>query len=123
MGLKHLLYFAENHGRKFRELVDGQAAKPIQNQYPVCAVGINISQLLINLFGASKEDGKMEPGMPLIFPMLFLPNAYNELYCVIFELLDIKWTEMVNLLFFQLVLIDKLYNFLEFILYAISRRL
>lgn len=54
MGLKHLLYFAENHSRKFREFVDGQTAKPTLSQYPVCAVGINISQLLILLFGVGK---------------------------------------------------------------------
>lgn len=66
----------------------------------------------------------MEQGMPLVFPMLFAPNAYNELYCAVFEILDIKWAEMV---FFFIIYLKFLFLqflnciFKEFILHGISR--
>lgn len=109
MGLKHLLYYAETYPDRFRTLVKCQAERPVKNQYPVAAVGINISQLLISIFNIgtgnlfpfpstreNKLAGDFAPHT-MVYPFLLQGNiskTYSEFYCTVFEILDHKWSEL-----------------------------
>ncbi len=59
MGLRHLLYIAETHTSRFQKIVKGQMEKEkTEEQYPVCAVGINLSQMMMKLFRAEDEGNR-----------------------------------------------------------------
>eukprot|EP01114_Cavostelium_apophysatum_P002752 TRINITY_DN1243_c0_g1_i1.p1 TRINITY_DN1243_c0_g1~~TRINITY_DN1243_c0_g1_i1.p1 ORF type:complete len:1135 (-),score=369.28 TRINITY_DN1243_c0_g1_i1:198-3602(-) len=93
MGLKHLLYISETYGDEFREIVRFQNTKEaLGEQYPVCAAGINVSIMLMTAFGADKKE--VAYARCQVYPFLFEPNAYEEVYCAVFRLLNAKWIEM-----------------------------
>jgi hypothetical protein len=50
MALKHLVYYAENHGGEFRKLIDEYSRSKIEETLPIAAAGVNISQLLRQCF-------------------------------------------------------------------------
>jgi len=62
MGLKHLLYFAETHPEKFRGIVNRQMEmEGKEQQYPVATAGINVSQMLMTIFGIGNGKKKKKP--------------------------------------------------------------
>jgi len=89
LGLDNLLYIAENHPVIFRRIVKEQSSRD-DNDYPVAVTGISITQLLYTIFTDKKvtED-------KLVFEILFdHDHAFEEMYCIIFQLLDRTWDEM-----------------------------
>lgn len=111
LGLKHLVYIAENYRDRFRRMINEQALRDPAKQYPVAAAGINISQLLVNVFLDQTSENQSDIILTSsdIFPVLLHPNGYCELYCAIFELLDEKWRELVSFVssFFQIIKMKK----------------
>lgn len=49
LGLVNLVYFAEEHGDTFRKIVNEQAERK-ERDYPVAVAGINVTQMLFDLF-------------------------------------------------------------------------
>lgn len=89
LGLYNLIYIAENHPVIFRRIVKEQSSRE-DNDYPVAVTGISITQLLFTLFkiGEEKQD-------PIVYNILFDHDyAFEEMYCIIFQLLDRTWDEM-----------------------------
>lgn len=88
LGLDNLLYIAENHPVIFRRIVKEQSSRD-DNDYPVAVTGISITQLLHSIFWTDKEEAKT------IHHILFDHDyAFEEMYCIIFQLLDRTWDEM-----------------------------
>ncbi|EFA86617.1 engulfment and cell motility ELM family protein [Heterostelium album PN500] len=89
-GLENLLYIAENHTDQFRKLISSQIDRK-ERDYPVAVAGINLTQMFFELFKVTEENN---PEFP-IFPILFShKNAFEEVYCIAFQLLDITWDTM-----------------------------
>lgn len=99
LGLINLLYFAENHTQVFRKLLQLQQQRQqtgMARDYPVAVTGINLTQMLYDLFGVGKPiplDSQQPPGK--VYKVLFdSPTTFEELYCIAFQLLDRTWDEM-----------------------------
>eukprot|EP01133_Synstelium_polycarpum_P003440 gene3440-3907_t len=89
-GLENLVYFATAHTDTFRKIVNGQLDRK-ERDYPVAVAGINLTQMFFELFKVTEENN---PEMP-IFPILFShKNAFEEVYCIAFQLLDVTWDNM-----------------------------
>ncbi len=54
LGLKNLIYIAENHGEKIRKIVTVQHERK-DHDYPVAVAGINLSQMLFELLHIGQE--------------------------------------------------------------------
>jgi len=92
LGLDNLLYIADNHPVIFRRIVKEQSSRD-ENDYPVAVTGISITQLLFTLFKVGAERAK--PADQVVYPILFdHDHALEEMYCIIFQLLDRTWDEM-----------------------------
>jgi len=90
LGLQNLLYFAEIYPEIFRKIVTVQAERK-ERDYPVAVAGINITQMLYELFLINQEDQPDD----LIFNVLFdSPKGFEEVYCIAFKILDSTWDEM-----------------------------
>jgi len=87
-GLNNLLYFAENHTELFRRYCKEQQDRGAA-LYPVATAGINVSQLMFQIFGLM---GKAED--TVLYPLLFdveYDHPFEEAYSIIFQLFDHVW--------------------------------
>lgn len=92
LGLDNLRYFCEHHTDDWQKIVYYQAERTDSKDYPVAIAGINITSLLMDLLEVDTEpsiEGR------LVRPILFdHPNAFEEIYCICFKLLDQTWDDM-----------------------------
>eukprot|EP01132_Coremiostelium_polycephalum_P000854 gene854-1064_t len=91
-GLENLVYFAEVYPEKFRKIVNSQVDRK-EREYPTATGGINITQMLFEIFKINEEYNQDFP----IFPILFShASAFEEVYCTTFQILDTTWDEMMG---------------------------
>ncbi|EGC40416.1 hypothetical protein DICPUDRAFT_96234 [Dictyostelium purpureum] len=95
-GLDNLVYFAEHYGDKFRKIVNSQVDRK-DREYPTATAGIVITFELYNTI--FKMGDKVNPNLPIdeipLFPLFFShPNAFEEVYCTTFQILDSTWDDM-----------------------------
>jgi len=101
LGLNNLLYFAENKPDVLREIVLEQASRK-ERDYPVAVVGINVTQALYQIFDVVKCSNALANGVnpasnqiDRVYRVLFdQPQAFQEIYCIAFQMLDYTWDEM-----------------------------
>ena len=95
LGLNNLIYFAENYTESFRKIVTVQAERK-ERDYPVAVAGINVTQLLCDLFHIYPSQQKQkEEENNYLYSVLFDHNrAFEEIYCITFRILDTTWDEM-----------------------------
>mmetsp|Transcript_11110 Transcript_11110/g.45297 ORF Transcript_11110/g.45297 Transcript_11110/m.45297 type:complete len:730 (+) Transcript_11110:214-2403(+) len=92
LGLSNLIYIAEKHPVIFRRIVKEQASRD-DNDYPVAVTGISITQLLVTHFKVEKAGSGTEEEE--LHAILFDHDyAFEEIYCIVFQLLDRTWDEM-----------------------------
>ena len=92
LGLHNLLYIAEKHPVIFRRIVKEQSSRD-DNDFPVAVTGISITQLLFSLFKIGTE--RLPPGEGAVYSILVdHVDAFEEMYCILFQLLDRTWDEM-----------------------------
>ena len=60
LGLKHLLYITKKYPDFFQKVLAQQNQKKMADQYPACAAGINLSQLLLKSFRIGEEGNGIE---------------------------------------------------------------
>lgn len=96
LGLLNLIYFAETYTDIFRKIVVTQATRK-EKDYPVAVAGINVSQMLCDLLHIDQRlntEGS-DVNTIVIYQVLFdHPKAFEELYCIVFKVLDSTWDEM-----------------------------
>lgn len=96
MGLKNLLYFAVVHKERFRRILAASAARGARD-YPVAVAGISISQMLWEMLHLSDDASAYSApdSTPPVFTVLFDgTHAFEELYCIVFAILDRTWDEL-----------------------------
>ena len=100
LGLEHLVYFAETYPNNFKKILAEQNTLPVERQYPgawrwnfttkyisdtltrtVATAGINITNLMATVFTTASK----------VYPMIFEQNGLLNMYCIIFEKLDVEW--------------------------------
>jgi len=89
LGLRNLLYMAENYNDKLRKIISDQTQRN-EHEYPVAVAGINVSQMLFELLHVGAES----PAKPLFNILFDNPNAFEEMYCVALQVLDLTWVQM-----------------------------
>jgi len=93
-GLDNLVYMAEHHNEKFRKIVNGQIDRK-DREYPTCTAGINITQMLFDIFKIQEDININQNTEFTLFPILFSHNkAFEEVYCITFQILDGTWDDM-----------------------------
>eukprot|EP00696_Hemimastix_kukwesjijk_P003358 gnl/Hemi2/14136_TR4799_c0_g1_i1.p1 gnl/Hemi2/14136_TR4799_c0_g1~~gnl/Hemi2/14136_TR4799_c0_g1_i1.p1 ORF type:complete len:416 (+),score=110.82 gnl/Hemi2/14136_TR4799_c0_g1_i1:224-1471(+) len=102
LGLENLIYFAEFYPNIVRELVSKQELR----EYPFAAAGINLTSLVLRILEMNDDSLVLHPSSRTWETPLFLflcrlydadgglRNAFQEFYCVIFQLLDRVWVHM-----------------------------
>jgi len=55
LGLRNLLYMAENYNDKLRKIISDQTQRN-EHEYPVAVAGINVSQMLFELLHVGAES-------------------------------------------------------------------
>lgn len=89
LGLRTLVYAAEEHREVFRRIVSVQAERK-ERDYPVAVAGINITQLLYELLEVDREDGEGQ----VIYVVLNHPHAFEELWIIALQVLDNTWDDL-----------------------------
>ncbi|EGG25214.1 engulfment and cell motility ELM family protein [Cavenderia fasciculata] len=89
-GLENLVYFATSHSEQFKKIVQTNIERK-ERDYPVAVAGINLTQMFLDQFKINEDSNPEYP----IFPVLFShKHAFEELYCITFNLLDTTWDTM-----------------------------
>ncbi|KAK3234249.1 hypothetical protein CYMTET_55488 [Cymbomonas tetramitiformis] len=94
--LENLLYFGRTRPLAFQGLLLKAAGTRADMEYPFAVAGVNITYMLtqlLDLRDPSKAPGTAV-GKAFLRKLERDPEAFNELYCDVFELLDEKWLEM-----------------------------
>ena len=93
LGLRHLLYISSAHKKEFRSIISQYNKTEDMLQYPVCVGGIEISDMLFQMF----QIGRYNTGDQKVFRILFddeKDRALEEMYVSIFKCLNKMWYEM-----------------------------
>ncbi|GBG87340.1 hypothetical protein CBR_g45400 [Chara braunii] len=96
ISLENLLYFANEHPRQFRRIFNKETGKRADWEYPFAVAGLNVTFMLVELLGL-RADSKVPTTRAAVHFTAYLEDeeeAFDELYCVAFQLLDSQWLEM-----------------------------
>lgn len=93
LGLHNLLYFAEVYPEKWREIVKRNQDRK-EREYPTAVAGINITQALFEILNVGKPINFKGPPLKVFRVLFDHPNAFEEMYCSTFGVLDRTWDEM-----------------------------
>lgn len=89
LGLSNLLYMAEFHSDKLRKIIAVQSERK-DHDYPVAVAGINLTKMLYELLHIGTED----PTKPIFNIFFDHAHAFEEMYCIAFQVLDHTWADM-----------------------------
>ncbi|KAJ3681017.1 hypothetical protein LUZ60_015506 [Juncus effusus] len=91
VSLENLIYFAKTYPVGFQRILHKKDGKRTEWEYPFAVAGINISYMLIQMLDLN--SGKMMSRAGAKFVELLEGNemAFDELYCVTFQMLDSEW--------------------------------
>lgn len=105
ISLQNLLYLANHYPNLFSALMHkshGDRAVDIPldeggrgGEYPFAAAGVNFTHMLIEMLRLRTGDAALRLPAGQGFCMLLMsdPEAFDELYCLAFELFDAMWVE------------------------------
>eukprot|EP01094_Clydonella_sp_ATCC50884_P003111 TRINITY_DN1239_c0_g2_i2.p1 TRINITY_DN1239_c0_g2~~TRINITY_DN1239_c0_g2_i2.p1 ORF type:complete len:763 (+),score=221.94 TRINITY_DN1239_c0_g2_i2:184-2472(+) len=92
LGLHQLTFFARRYPDVFRTIVKEQRSRD-DTMYPVAVVGISITNLLYQSLGVGEKE--RDEGCGTVHEILFdSVDAFDEIYCIVFQLLNRVWDEM-----------------------------
>eukprot|EP01104_Vermistella_antarctica_P003856 TRINITY_DN1419_c1_g1_i1.p1 TRINITY_DN1419_c1_g1~~TRINITY_DN1419_c1_g1_i1.p1 ORF type:complete len:680 (+),score=110.99 TRINITY_DN1419_c1_g1_i1:517-2556(+) len=107
LGLRNLSYMCEQYPGDFQEVIAKQLMaeddpEDIKWKYPVSAVGVNITAMLVDFLSLDLELIRARPKDQQLFPVtqtyplfFYHPHVFEELYCISFRLFDRVWNEMM----------------------------
>jgi len=91
MSLENLIYFARNYPDSFHRLLHKTEGKRAEWEYPFAAGGVNISYMLVQMLDL--QSGKISTKAGVHFVQLLEDDeaAFDNLFCVAFQVLDAQW--------------------------------
>ncbi|XP_041003413.1 ELMO domain-containing protein A-like isoform X2 [Juglans microcarpa x Juglans regia] len=94
ISLENLLFFSRTYPASFRRLLFKQGGKRAAWEYPFAVAGINVSFMLIQMLDLSSVKPRCLPGINFIKLLGDDEEAFDELYCIAFEMMDAQWLAM-----------------------------
>lgn len=96
ISLENLIFFAKNYPASFQRLLNKQDGKRADWEYPFAVAGVNLSFMLVQMLDLQSNNEKPNSKAGARFLELLRSDemAFDELYCVAFQLLDTKWLAM-----------------------------
>ncbi|GJP68077.1 hypothetical protein CLOP_g24827 [Closterium sp. NIES-67] len=92
--LENLVYYARTYPRSFQRIMRKQEGRRAEWEYPFGAAGVNITVLLISILDLRKEIPSTVAGRAFLNILPEHPTAFEDLYCVTFEMMDANWLEL-----------------------------
>jgi len=104
LSIQLLLYFLVQHRATAEAMMmqqrsqiasrDAIALTGVSRAYPFAAAGINVTRVVAQVFGLVGEAGNKTMFADEKKTFWTLADEFNEVYCVVFRLMDRVWTEM-----------------------------
>ncbi|KAG2712389.1 hypothetical protein I3760_04G123100 [Carya illinoinensis] len=94
ISLENLLFFARTYPESFHRLLFKQEGKRAAWEYPFAVAGINVSFMLIQMLDLSSVKPRCLPGINFIKLLGEDEGAFDELFCIAFEMMDAQWLAM-----------------------------
>ncbi|KAJ6803568.1 uncharacterized protein M6B38_188835 [Iris pallida] len=94
ISLENLIFFAKNYPGSFQRLLHKQDGKRSDWEYPFAAAGVNISFMLTQMLGLNPGTSISKAGTRFVEFLGSDEMAFDNLYCIAFQMLDSKWVSM-----------------------------
>ncbi|CAA0808814.1 ELMO/CED-12 family protein [Striga hermonthica] len=94
LSLENLLFFARNYPATFHRLLLKQGGERAKWEYPFAVAGINITFMLIQMLDLHSEKPRCLPGLNFIKLLEEDEDAFDNLYCIAFAMVDAQWLAM-----------------------------
>eukprot|EP00193_Tetraselmis_chui_P013815 CAMPEP_0177773060 /NCGR_PEP_ID=MMETSP0491_2-20121128/12613_1 /TAXON_ID=63592 /ORGANISM="Tetraselmis chuii, Strain PLY429" /LENGTH=296 /DNA_ID=CAMNT_0019291029 /DNA_START=113 /DNA_END=1003 /DNA_ORIENTATION=- len=96
LALENLIYFAETYPSTFHDLMRKVNGDRSEWEYPFCVAGVNLTFSLIDILDLHAPDRlpNSDAGKQFLLANDEYGIAFQEIYCVGMELLDVAWLEM-----------------------------
>eukprot|EP00897_Mesotaenium_endlicherianum_P007768 jgi/Mesen1/7019/ME000365S06151 len=94
ISLENLLHFAYRYPRSFQRLLNKEEGRRAEWEYPFAVAGLNLTFMLIQLLDLRSPIPKSLAGRHFVKMLGENEKAFDELYCVAFEMLDAQWLAM-----------------------------
>lgn len=94
ISLENLIFFAENYPESFHRLLHKLDGKRSEWEYPFAAAGVNLSFMLTQMLGLKSGPPMSRTGAQFLELLGAEELAFDNLYCVAFQLFDSKWISM-----------------------------
>ena len=79
LGLYNLLYFGENHGDNWRQIITRNIERK-EREYPAAVAGINVTQMLFELLQLGKPIAYQGPPLKIFRVIFDHPAAFEEMF-------------------------------------------
>ncbi|XP_042469826.1 ELMO domain-containing protein A-like [Zingiber officinale] len=93
MSLENLIYLAKNYPNSFWRLLHKQDGRRAAWEYPFAVAGVNITHMLIQMLDLQSGNRTSRSGSYFLKLLEEDEMAFDMLYCVAFQILDIQWLE------------------------------
>lgn len=94
VALENLLFLARTYPASFLKLLFKTAGKRAKWEYPFAVAGINITFMLIQMLDLYSAKPRCLPGVNFIRMLGEDEDAFDDLYCIAFALMDAQWLAM-----------------------------
>lgn len=94
ISLENLLHFAYRYPRAYRRLLSKEEGERAVWEYPFAVAGLNITFMLVQLLDLRAETPNSLTGRRFMRILGEDEKAFDNLYCVAFEMLDAQWLAM-----------------------------
>ncbi|KAK2972673.1 hypothetical protein RJ640_003514 [Escallonia rubra] len=91
ISLENLIYFAKMYPDQFQKLLHKTDGKRAEWEYPFAVAGINISFMLVQMLDLQSGKPTSLSGVRFLELLSQDEMAFDNLYCVAFELMDAQW--------------------------------
>lgn len=91
IALENLLFFSRTYPASFNRLLFKQDGKRAAWEYPFAVAGINVSFMLIQMLDLCSVKPRCLPGINFLHILGDDEKAFDELYCIAFEMMDAQW--------------------------------
>ncbi|XP_019445111.1 PREDICTED: ELMO domain-containing protein 2-like [Lupinus angustifolius] len=94
ISLENLLFFARTYPSSFHRLILKKDGNRATYGYSFAVAGINISFMLIQMLDLCSGKPRCIPGMNFVKLLGENEEAFNILYCIALEMMDVQWLAM-----------------------------
>lgn len=94
ISLENLIYFARRYPASFRRLLNKEEGSRATWEYPFAVAGLNLTFMLTQLLDLRSSVPATLAGRRFVAMLGDDENAFDDVYCVAFEMLDAQWLAM-----------------------------